>query len=265
MPRYAPLHAANEYDEGLSERKAAFKKYPQAIPGAYGIDKRGTAPCKATCPAHVSIQGYIALINQGKYREALELFKQEHPFPGICGRVCHHPCEEICTRNDVDQPLAIRELHRFLADYERQQGDWYIPEVAEARKEKVAIIGSGPAGLTTAYCLARQGYQVTIYEKLPVTGGMMAVGIPEYRLPRDLLADEIQVIQKMGVEIKTGVTFGEDITLDSLKKDGFSAVFLAIGLHGGRKLGVENEDAAGCSSGCRFSEGQCHGQRGCHR
>mgnify|MGYP001828976677 FL=1 len=243
--KVCPITCANEYDEGLSKRQAAFKKYPQAIPGAFAIDKRGTAPCKATCPAHVSIQGYIALINQGKYREALELFKQEHPFPGICGRVCHHPCEEICTRNDVDQPLAIRELHRFLADYERQQGDWYIPEVAEARKEKVAIIGSGPAGLTTAYCLARQGYQVTIYEKLPVTGGMMAVGIPEYRLPRDLLADEIQVIQKMGVEIKTGVTFGEDITLDSLKQDGFSAVFLAIGLHGGRNLGVENEDAEG--------------------
>ncbi|RLC12050.1 MAG: 4Fe-4S ferredoxin, partial [Deltaproteobacteria bacterium] len=250
--KVCPITCSNEYDEGLSERKAAFKKYPQAIPGAYGIDKRGTAPCKATCPAHVSIQGYIALINQGKYREALELFKQEHPFPGICGRVCHHPCEEICTRNDVDQPLAIRELHRFLADYERQQGDWYIPEVAESREEKVAIIGSGPAGLTTAYCLVRQGYQVTIYEKLPVTGGMMAVGIPEYRLPRDLLADEIQVIQKMGVEIKTGVTFGEDITLESLKKDGFSAVFLAIGLHGGRDLGVENEDAEGVLQGVDF-------------
>jgi len=250
--KVCPITCSNEYDEGLSERKAAFKKYPQAIPGAFTIDKRGTAPCKATCPAHVSIQGYIALINQGQYREALELFKQEHPFPGICGRVCHHPCEEICTRNDVDQPLAIRELHRFLADYERQQDDWYIPEVAESREEKVAIIGSGPAGLTTAYCLVRQGYQVTIYEKLPVTGGMMAVGIPEYRLPRDLLANEIGVIQKMGVEIKTGVTFGEDITLESLKQDGYSAVFLAIGLHGGRELGVENEDAEGVLQGVDF-------------
>ena len=250
--KVCPITRPNEYDEGLSERKAAFKKYPQAIPGAYGIDKRGTAPCKATCPAHVSIQGYIALINQGKYREALELFKQEHPFPGICGRVCHHPCEEICTRNDVDQPLAIRELHRFLADHERQQGDWYVPEIAKARAEKVAIIGSGPAGLTTAYCLARQGYQVTVYEKLPVVGGMMAVGIPEYRLPRDLLADEIQVIRKMGVDIQTGVTFGEDITLESLKQDGFSAVFMAIGLHGGRKLGVDNEDAPGVLQGVDF-------------
>jgi heterodisulfide reductase subunit A-like polyferredoxin len=247
-----PISRPNEYDQGLSTRQAAFKKYAQAIPGAFGIEKRGTAPCKATCPAHVSIQGYIALINQGKYQEALELFKKDHPFPGICGRVCHHPCEEICTRNDVDQPLAIRELHRFLADYERQQGEFYVPEVTESREEKVAVIGSGPAGLAAAYSLALQGYQVTVFEKLPVAGGMMSVGIPEYRLPRDIIAEEIRVIEKMGVSIKTGVTFGEDITLDSLKGDGFSAVFVAIGLHGGRDLGVENEDAAGVLQGVEF-------------
>jgi len=250
--KVCPIELSNDYDEGLSKRKAIFKQYPQAIPGAFGISKRGTAPCKATCPAHVSIQGYIALINAGKYREALELFKQEHPFPGICGRVCHHPCEGICTRNDVDQPLAIRELHRFLSDFERDSQDFYIPEVAEARKEKVAVIGSGPAGLTAAYSLARQGYPVTIFERLPVAGGMMAVGIPEYRLPREILQDEIEVIRKMGVTIKTGVTFGKDITLESLKKDGFSAVFLAVGLHGGRRLGVENEDAVGVLQGVDF-------------
>ncbi len=250
--KVCPITVSNEYDEGLSERKAAFKKYAQAIPGAYGIEKRGTAPCKATCPAHVSIQGYIALINQGKYDEALQLFKKDHPFPGICGRVCHHPCEQICTRNDVDQPLAIRELHRFLADYERDKGEYYIPERAEPRDEKVAIVGSGPAGLTTAYVLARQGYQVTVFEKLPVAGGMMAVGIPEYRLPRDILAGEIKVIEQMGVTIKTNTTFGKDITLESLKADGFSAVFLAIGLHGGRNLGVENEQTEGVLQGVDF-------------
>jgi len=192
--------------------------------GAFGISKRGTAPCKATCPAHVSIQGYIALINEGKYREALELFKKDHPFPGICGRVCHHPCEEICTRNDVDQPLAIRELHRFLADWESGQGQTYIPETADTRQEKVAVVGSGPAGLAAAYSLAREGYQVTVFEKLPVAGGMMAVGIPEYRLPRDIIQAEIKVIEDMGVSLKTGVTFGRDITLQSLKADGFSAL-----------------------------------------
>ena len=250
--KVCPITLPNEYDEGLSDRKAIFKQYPQAIPGAFGISKRGTAPCKATCPAHVSIQGYIALINQGKYAEALALFKEDHPFPGICGRVCHHPCEEICSRNEVDQPLAIRELHRFLADWEMGQDQHFIPETANPREEKVAIIGSGPAGLTAAYSLARNGYQVTIFEKLPVLGGMMAVGIPEYRLPRNILKSEIKVIEDMGVTIKTGVTFGKDITLESLKADGFSALFMAIGLHGGRALGVENEDIEGVLQGVDF-------------
>ena len=250
--KVCPISLPNEYDEGLSDRKAIYKQYPQAIPGAFGISKRGTAPCKATCPAHVSIQGYIALINEGKYREALALFKEDHPFPGICGRVCHHPCEEICTRHDLDQPLAIRELHRFLADWELGQGETYIPETAAERREKVAIVGSGPAGLAAAYALAREGYQVTVFEKLPVAGGMMAVGIPEYRLPRDLIQAEIKVIEEMGVCIKTGVTFGRDVTLESLKADGFSALFLAVGLHGGRPLGVENEDIEGVLQGVDF-------------
>ncbi len=260
--KVCPISLPNEYDEGLSERKAIFKQYPQAIPGAFGITKTGTAPCKATCPAHVSIQGYIALINEGKYDEALKLFKQDHPFPGICGRVCHHRCEGECTRNEVDQPLAIRELHRFLADYERGRGEYHVPEItAEKRDEKVAIIGSGPAGLTTAYYLLQEGYQVTIFEKLPEPGGMMRVGIPEYRLPRDILAGEIQVIEKMGAEIKCGVTFGKDITLDSLKKDGYSAVYMAIGLHGGRNLGVENEDAEGVLQGVDFLRDAAMGKK----
>jgi heterodisulfide reductase subunit A-like polyferredoxin len=260
--KVCPITLSNEYDEGLSTRKAIFKQYPQAIPGAFGISKRGTAPCKATCPAHVSIQGYIALINEGKYDEALKLFKQDHPFPGICGRVCHHPCEGECTRNDVDQPLAIRELHRFLADYEKARGEYYIPEItAEKRDEKVAVIGSGPAGLTAAYYLLQQGYQVTIFEKLSEPGGMMRVGIPEYRLPRDILANEIWVIQQMGAEIKCGVTFGKDITLDSLKKDGYSAVFMAIGLHGGRKLGVANEDFEGVLQGVDFLRDAAMGKK----
>ncbi len=250
--KVCPIETVNDYDEGLSKRKAIFKQYVQGMPGAFAIEKRGTAPCKATCPAHVSIQGYIALINTGKYQEAIDLFREDHPFPGVCGRVCHHPCEKMCTRNDVDQPLAIRELHRFLSDYERSQGEPVVPAVVETRAEKVAVIGSGPAGLTAAYYLAKRGYQVTIFEKLPVIGGMMAVGIPAYRLPRDILNLEIEVIRRMGVTITTGVTFGKDVTLDSLKQDGFKAVFLAIGLHGGRRLGVENEDSAGVLQGVDF-------------
>jgi len=250
--KVCPIAIPNEYNQELDERKAIFKKYPQAIPGAYGITKRSVSPCKATCPAHVSVQGYIALINEGKYAEALKLFRDDHPFPAVCGRVCHHPCEEVCTRGEVEQPIAIRELHRFLADWELAQGELVVPDVAEKRDEKVAIVGSGPAGLTTAGFLARQGYRVTVFEKMPVAGGMMAYGIPEYRLPRDILAREISVIEKMGVTIKTNVAFGVDITLDSLREDGFSAVFLGIGLHGGRKLGVENEDVDGVLQGVEF-------------
>ncbi len=259
--KVCPIDVPNQFDMDLRDRKAAFKLYPQGMPSAFAIDKRGTAPCKATCPAHVSIQGYIALINDGRYKEALKLFKEEHPFPAVCGRVCHHPCEGECTRNDVDQPLAIRELHRFLADYEKESGEVYVPEItAEKREEKVAVIGSGPAGLTAAYYLLQQGYGVTIFEKLPEPGGMMRVGIPEYRLPRDILAGEIEVIQQMGAEIQCNVAFGTDITLESLKADGFAACFMAIGLHGGRNLGIENEDVAGVLQGVDFLRDTAMGQ-----
>jgi heterodisulfide reductase subunit A-like polyferredoxin len=247
-----PIEVPNLFDQGLRNRQAAYKLYPQAMPSAYAIEKRGTAPCKATCPAHVSIQGYIALTNEGKYREALELFKEAHPFPAICGRVCHHPCEEICTRADVEEPIAIQHLHRFLADLDLSEETRYIPEIKEKKDEKVAIIGSGPAGLTVAYYLAREGYQVTVFEKLPVTGGMMAVGIPEYRLPRDVLAAEIQVILDMGVEIRTNITFGNDITLESLKADGYSAFFMATGLHKSRMLNVKGEDLPAVLQGVDF-------------
>ena len=250
--KVCPISVPNEYDKGLGNRKAIYKKYAQAIPGAYAISKRGTAPCKATCPAHVSIQGYVALINEKKYKEAIALFKEEHPFPGICGRICHHPCEGECTRSDLDQPLGVQPLHRFLADVDMAADDPYVPEVKGKRDETVAIIGSGPAGLSAAYKLALEGYGVTVYEKLPVAGGMMAVGIPEYRLPRDVLATEISMIEKMGVTIRTSTAFGTDITLDSLKKDGVKAVYLATGLHSSRRLGVPGEDLDGVLPGVPF-------------
>ena len=250
--KVCPIELENEFDKNLSKRKAAFKRYPQAIPGAFAIAKRGTAPCKATCPAHVSIQGYVALTNQGKYREALELFKEAHPFPAICGRVCHHPCEGVCTRGDVEEPIAIQHLHRFLADTDLNSGDRYTPQVKEEREEKVAVIGAGPAGLSAAYFLRLRGYKITIFEKLPVVGGMMAVGIPAYRLPRDVLKAEIKVIEDMGVKIKTGVCFGTDITAQGLKSEGFKTIFIATGLHLSRKLGVEGEDSPGVLKGVDF-------------
>lgn len=193
------------------------------------------------------------MINDGRFDEALKLFKDDHPFPGICGRVCHHPCEGECTRSQVDEALNVRELHRFLGDYEREKGEFYLPEItAEKRKEKVAVIGSGPAGVTAAYELLKLGYQVTIFEKLDEPGGMMRYGIPAYRLPRDILAGEISVVERMGAEIRCGVNFGTDVTLEGLKMEGYSTVFLAIGLHNGRKLGIENEEIRGVLQGVDF-------------
>ncbi len=256
-----PITRKNEWDVGLANRKAIYRAFPQAVPITYLIDKKGTAPCKATCPAHVSVQGFIALMNQKKHKEALALFKKDHPFPGSCGRICHHPCESICTRGDVDEAMAIQHLHRYLSDLDLHSDDPYIPEMEEKRDEKIAVIGSGPAGLACAYFAAIKGFQVTVYEKLPVKGGMMAVGIPEYRLPREELELEIAIIEKMGVEIKTGISFGTDITLDSLKKDGYQAVFLATGLHKSRSLPLDGVDQKGVLLGVEFLQDIALGQQ----
>ena len=216
------------------------------------FDQWGTGPCKAACPAHISISGFIAAISQEKYAEGLKLIKKEMPFPAICGRVCHHPCEAQCNRGTVDEPIAIEYLKRFLADVDLLQDKRYVPEIKARKEDKVAIIGAGPAGLTAAYFLAIEGYRVTIFERLPVAGGMMAVGIPEYRLPRDILRAEIQTIVDMGVEIKTGVTFGKDVTIESLKNDNYKAFFIAVGLHVSRSLNVEGENLAGIIHGINF-------------
>ncbi len=250
--KVCPIDLPNRFDLEMRTRKAAYKLYPQAMPSAFAIEKRGTAPCKATCPAHISIQGFIALIAQGRDKEALKLIKQEMPFPAVCGRVCHHPCEAQCTRGQVDEPLAIEYLKRFVADLDLNEADRYVPSIAEPREEKVAVIGGGPSGLTTAYYLAQKGYPVTLFEKLPVLGGMMAVGIPAYRLPRDTLQAEIQVIKDLGVEMKTGMAFGRDFTLDALKNQGFQAVYLALGLHKSRGLGVPGEDLPQVLEGVNF-------------
>lgn len=244
-----PIKRPSEYDEGLKHRRATYRRYPQAIPATFAIEKRGTAPCKVACPAHISVQGYVALVAEGKYLEALKLIKEENPLPAICGRVCHHPCESVCTRGKVDEPVAIDFIKRFVADLDLNAETRYIPEIKEKREEKVAIIGSGPAGLTCAYYLAIEGYQVTVFEKLPVLGGMLAVGIPPYRLPKDILEAEIDVIRQMGVEFRTGVEIGKDITISDLRKQGYKAFFIAVGAHRSKKLGVEGEDLEGVYAG----------------
>jgi heterodisulfide reductase subunit A-like polyferredoxin len=247
-----PVVRKNEYDMAMSERKAAYRRYAQAVPGAFAIEKSGTSPCKATCPAHISVQGYVALVAAGKYREALKLIKEENPLPAICGRVCHHPCEAACMRGKVDEPVAIDFIKRFVADLDLRSTTRYVPERKPPRSERVAIIGGGPAGLTCAYYLAIEGYPVTVFEKLPVLGGMLTVGIPSYRLPRDIIEAEIQVIRDMGVEFRTGVEIGKDVTIAQLRAQGYRAFFVAIGAHECKALGVEGESLAGVYPGVDF-------------
>lgn len=223
-----------------------------AVTGKSGVEKQQTSPCKFNCPAGNDIQGFIGLVARSKYQEALRLLKETSPFPSICGRVCTFPCESDCNRKEIDDAVSIRAIERFLADQDRANGEAYVPKIYKTREEKVAIIGSGPAGLAAAYFLAKNGYRTTVFEKLPVAGGMMAVGIPLYRLPRKTLANDIGVIQKMGVEIKTGVAFGKDETFESLKKKGYKAFFLAIGLHQNVRLNIPNENMKGVLNGIDF-------------
>ncbi len=250
--KVCPIERENEYNECLNARKAAYRKYAQAVPGAYAIEKRGTSPCKATCPAHISVQGYVALTAQGKYQEALKLIKEENPLPAICGRVCHHPCESACMRGELDEPVAIDSIKRFLADQDLNSETRFVPQIKEKRDEKVAIIGSGPAGLTCAYYLAVEGYRVSVFEKLPVLGGMLTVGIPSYRLPKNVIEAEIQVIRDMGVEFKTGVEIGKDFTIAQLRDQGYKAFFMGIGAQECKALGIPGEHFEGVVPGVEY-------------
>jgi heterodisulfide reductase subunit A-like polyferredoxin len=240
----------NEFDKGLSPRKAAYKLYAQAIPGAYAIQKVDQAPCRLACPAGLNVQGYVQMVKEGKYKEALQIIMEELPLPGVLGRICPHGCEEACRRCEVDAPVAIRDLKRLAAD-EFDPRDVEI-ECLPPRDEKVAIIGSGPAGLAAAYHLVRKGVQSTIYEALSEAGGMLRVGIPAHRLPRPILDQEIELITNLGVEIKTRTPLGPDLTVDHLLKDGYNAVYLAIGAHKGIELGIPGEKAQGVRQGVDF-------------
>ncbi|MDI6761438.1 MAG: FAD-dependent oxidoreductase [Thermodesulfobacteriota bacterium] len=223
-----------------------------AVAGKSGAEKQETSACKVGCPAHIDVQGFVSLAVKGKFKEALQLIKLASPFPSICGRVCPHPCESECYRDQIDKPVAIHAIERFLGDMDLKAKKRYVPEMKPKRREKVAIIGSGPAGLTCAYFLAQDGYKVTIFEKAKVLGGMLTGGIPSYRLPRNIVDAEIKMIRNMGVTMKTKVEVGKDKTIAQLRKDGFKAFFLAIGAQESLRLGVPGEDLDGVYRGLDY-------------
>jgi heterodisulfide reductase subunit A-like polyferredoxin len=248
--KVCPVDLPDEYQENLATKKATYKQYAQAIPGAFAIDKGDKAPCRLACPGGLNVQGYVNMVKMGKYKEALKIIMQDLPLPGVLGRICPHGCEDACRRCDVDEPIAIRDLKRLAADkYDCREID---VECEPPREEKVAIIGSGPAGLSCAYHLAKKGILSTIYESQPQAGGMLRVGIPAHRLPREVLDQEIEVITNLGVEIRTNTPLGTDLTVDDLLKDGYKAVYLALGAHKGIELGIPGEKTNGVRQGVEF-------------
>jgi NADPH-dependent glutamate synthase beta subunit-like oxidoreductase/NAD-dependent dihydropyrimidine dehydrogenase PreA subunit len=213
----------------------------------------GTAPCKTECPAHISIPGYIKLASEGRYKEALELIKKNNPFPAVCGRICPALCESACTRCQIDEAVAIDDIKKFIAEQDLHEEHRFIPRIKHDYTDKhIAIVGSGPSGLSCAYYLAVEGYKVTVFEKEHTLGGMLTLGIPNFRLEKDVINAEIDILRQLGVQFETGVTVGEDITIPEMRKAGYNAFFIAIGAQGGRFLNIENEDATDVQIGVDF-------------
>ena len=216
----------------------------------------GTAPCKAACPAHIPVQGYLKLAGEGRYTEALELIKKENPFPAVCGRICNKPCEAACSRASIDDAVAIDDVKKFIAEKDLDAKTRFVPkllnQIGRKSEEQIAVIGAGPAGLSCAYYLAVKGYPVTVDEKEKELGGMLTLGIPSFRLEKDVIKAEIKVLKDLGVKFKTGVEVGKDITLDKLRKDGFKAIYLAVGASKGAKVGCPGDDLDGVFTGIDF-------------
>jgi heterodisulfide reductase subunit A-like polyferredoxin len=237
-----PVIIPDRFNAGLGFQRAAYKLYPQAVPNAYAIEKRGIAPCRNACPAGQRAQGYIALIREGRYEDALRVIKEDNPFPGICGRICNHRCEDACNRGKLDEPINIRALKRFVTDkvYAKPR---VPPEPAPRRyPQRVAVIGAGPCGLTAAQDLCKMGYGVTVFEALPVAGGMLRVGVPEYRLPSWIVDREVQDIVDLGVELRLNHPVNN---LDDVFAEGFDAVLIAVGAHEGIRLNIPGADLDG--------------------
>ena len=225
-----PVTLPNEFDMGLGKRKAIYVPFPQAVPLKYTMDRRGIPPCTATCPLHCNAQGYVALISQGKFKEALALVREKLPFPGILAYACSHPCERECKRIDEDRPISICRLKRFLVDHVEEPEFVPIP-IASGRPQKIAIVGSGPCGLTAAYDLKRMGYSVTLFESRDAIGGLLTHGFPSYRLPREVIEKDFSVLQRMGVELRLNTAVGRDISPEELRSS-FDVIFLAAGAAG---------------------------------
>jgi heterodisulfide reductase subunit A-like polyferredoxin len=246
-----PVSLASSFDEGLGQRPAAYRHFPQAVPSTFAIKKFDRAPCVRACPANLSAQGYVQLIKAGKYEESLKIIMERLPLPGTIGRICPHPCETDCRRREVDEPVAICSLKRFAAD----QADWGslpVPEIPQ-KNQSVAIIGAGPAGLSCAYHLALQGYPVVIFEAAPAAGGWLRYGIPAYRLPREILQREVDYLKRLGVEIRYQTPIGPGRTInDLLTRDGFAAVFLGVGAQDSVRLPVPGTDARGVLWGVEY-------------
>jgi len=261
-----PVNALKLGPKLCSVRPAVEKEYETPRDTEWGPDKwnpdyrtnrenvteEGTSPCKTECPAHIAVQGYIKLASQGRYKEALELIKRENPFPAVCGRICPRKCESACTRGDIDDPIAIDEIKKFVAEQDLNAENRYLPKIKNNYDKKIAVVGSGPAGLSCAFYLAIDGYKVTVFEKERVLGGMLTLGIPSFRLEKEVINAEIDVLRELGVEFKTQVEVGKDITLEELRKEGYEAFYLAIGAQAGRKLGIEGEEAEGVITGVDF-------------
>jgi heterodisulfide reductase subunit A-like polyferredoxin len=247
-----PVERPDLFNESLSTRKAVYKQYPQAIPNAFAIEKLGIAPCRDACPISQRAQGYIALVREGRFADAYRTIKEDNPFPSVCGRVCNHRCEDACSRGKSDDPVNIMALKRFATDWALQHPDevqFPLPEKPQPSGKKVAIIGSGPAGMTCALDLVRQGHGVTVFEALPVAGGMMRVGVPGYRMPYDILQQEIDAIVAEGVDLRLNSPI-EDAP--ALLKGGYDALFVAVGAHKGVRLPIPGNELPQVLSGVEF-------------
>jgi len=240
-----PVTLSNEFDMGLAKRKAIYRLFPQSVPNVFTIDRRGTPSCRYACPASVNAQGYVALIANRKFKEAYDLIRKDLVLPGVLGRVCFHPCENECERGEVDGSIAICALKRFAVDYARKKEKEKPEPLPKKYDEKVAVIGSGPAGLAAAFELIKKGYSVTVFEKDSELGGMVRYAIPEYRLPKRVLDEDISCLVDLRIEICTNTALGEDVTLEGLKKKGYKAFLLAVGCQKNVKLGVVGENLDG--------------------